>query len=247
MKYLLFICGNTEYSADGTVAPEELAVMQREIPGWVEEMDGRGVRLLGRELDLPETAATVRVRGGETLVTDGPFAETKEFIAGINLLECTDLDEAIEVAAKCPVSWFHTLEIRPFRDGLRLGARAPAFGRGEDGTASPYLLIMWMGGRLAAAPDDEVVIREGEAWRQDLEARGLHVLGNALQGPDTATTVRVRGGERLLSDGPFTGTGEFIAGIDVVSCADRQQAIQFAAAHPIARDHAIEVRPFYKE
>ena len=70
MKYLVFIC------AEGLPAPEELAVLQRECPGWVEEMDGRGVRLLGRELDLPETAATVRVRGGQTLVTDGPFAET---------------------------------------------------------------------------------------------------------------------------------------------------------------------------
>ena len=92
MKYLVFIW------ADGLPAPEDLAVMQREIPGWAEEMDGRGVRLLGRELDLPETAATVRVRGGETLVTDGPFAETKEFIAGFDILECADLDEAIEVA-----------------------------------------------------------------------------------------------------------------------------------------------------
>jgi len=109
MKYLVFIW------ADGLPAPEDLAVMQREIPGWAEEMDGRGVRLLGRELDLPETAATVRVRGGETLVTDGPFAETKEFIGGISLLECADLDEAIEVAAKCPVSWFQALEIRPFQ------------------------------------------------------------------------------------------------------------------------------------
>ena len=247
MKYLLFICGNTEYSGDGTAAPEELAVMQREIPGYVEEMNGRGVRLLGRELDLPETATTVRVRNGETLVTDGPFAETKEFLAGFNLLECADLDEAIEVAAKCPVSWFHTLEIRPFRDGLRLGAEASAFGRGEDGAASPYLLIMWMGGTPAAPFDDQSVMEEGDAWRQNLTARGLHILGNALQGPDTATTVRVRDGETLLSDGPFTTTTEYIAGIDVVSCADRQQAIQLAAAHPIARYHAIEVRPFYQE
>jgi hypothetical protein len=88
---------------------------------------------------------------------------------------------------------------------------------------------------------------EGEAWRLDLEARGLQILGNALEAKETATTVRVRGGETLLSDGPFAETKEFIAGLDVVSCADRQQAIQLAAAHPIARYHAIEVRPFYQE
>ena len=114
MRYLLII------AADGLPSPEDLAVLQRECPAWVEEMDGRGVRLLGRELDLPETAATVRVRDGETLVTDGPFAETKEFMAGFDVLECADLDEAIEVAIKHPSSWFQTIEIRPFFEAADL-------------------------------------------------------------------------------------------------------------------------------
>ncbi len=241
MKYLFFIW------ADGLPAPEDVAVMQRELPGWDEEMKRRGVRLLGRELDLPETAATVRVRDGETLVTDGPFAETKEFVAGFDVSECADLDEAIEVAAKCPVSWFQAIEIRPFMDGLRLGEKASAFAREDDSEGTPYLLSMWMGGTPAAPFDDQAVNDEGEAWRQDLEARGLYVLGNALGGRDTATTVRVRDGETLLSNGPGIQTKEFIAGIEVVSCADRQQAIQLAAAHPIARYHAIEVRPFWSE
>ena len=121
MNYVLFIC------SEGNATPEKMAVMQREVPGWVEEMDGRGVRLLGRELELPETAVTVRVRDGETLVSDGPFAETKEFVAGLDLLECAELDEAMEVAAKHPTSWFHMIEIRPFSDGLRLGEKVSAF------------------------------------------------------------------------------------------------------------------------
>src|SRR6202142_1480818 len=173
-------------------------------------MERRGVRLLGRELDLPETAVTVRVRDGERLVTDGPFAETKEFIAGINLLECAGLDEAVEVTAKCPLARFHPLEIRPFTGGLRLGEKASAFARGDDSAGTPYLLTMWTGGTPAAPLDDQAVLAEGDAWRQDLEARGRHVLGNALGGPDTAATVRVRDGETQLSDGPGTGTGEFI-------------------------------------
>ena len=242
MKYAVFVICN-----DGLPAPEELAVMQRECPGWAEEMERRGVRLLGRELDLPETAATVRVRDGHTLVTDGPFAETKEFMAGFDLLECASLDEAIEVTAKCPVSWFQTLEIRPFTRRLRLGEKVSAFARADDSAATPYLLITWMGRVPAAPPDDEAVMQEGEAWRRDLEARGRHVLGSALAGADTATTVRVRDGQTLLSDGPGIETEEFIGGIDVVSCADRQQAVELAATHPIARYHAIEVRPFYSE
>lgn len=235
MNYLMFIW------AEGRPAPEELAVMQREIPGWVEEMDGRGVRLLGRELRLPDTAVTVRVRDGETLITDGPFMETKEFMAGFDLLECADLDEAIEVAAKTPVSWFQTVEIRPLMGRVRLGEEASAFGREDDSAGASYLLMMWMDGTA----DEAVVMREGEAWRQDVKARGLHVLGDPLQGADTATTVRVRDGETRLGDGPFTGTEEFIAGIDVVRCAEREQAIELAATHPLARSHAIEVRPFY--
>ena len=238
MNYMFLIC------ADDTTTPEAGAVMGRETPGWVQEMDDRGVRLFGHQLEGPQAALSVSVRDGQTLVTDGPFAETKEFIAGFNVLECASLDEAIEVSAKCPVSWFQALEIRPFMAGLRLDEKAFAFGRGEDGDARPYLLTMWMGGPPAAPFDDLAVMDEGEAWRQDLEARGLQVLGNALEGPETATTVRVRHGETLLTDGPFIETKEFIAGIDVVSCADRQQAIQLAAAHPIARYHAIEVRPF---
>ena len=241
MKYLHFIW------ADGRPAPEALAVMQRELPGWDEEMTGRGVRLLGRELELPETAATVCVRDGETLVSDGPFAETKEFIAGFDLVECADLDEAIEVAATCPISRFQTIEVRPFANGLRLSEQASAFGRGEDGAATPYMLIMWMGGAAAAPFDDQAVLEECDSWRQDQEVRGLHILGSTLAHTDRATTVRVRGGETLLSDGPFTTTKGFIAGIDVLSCADRQQAIQLAAAHPFARYHALELRPFYKE
>jgi hypothetical protein len=241
VKYLLFI------GSAGKPAPEELAVMRREVPGWVEEMDGRGTRLLGRELDLPETASTVRVRGGETLVTDGPFTETKEFMAGFDLLECADLDAAIEVAAKHPTAWFHMIEIRPFMDGLRLDEKAAAFAREDDSSGTPYLLAVWTGGTSAAPFDDPAVVEEVEAWRQGLEARGVHVLGNQLEGPDTATTVRVRDGETLISDGPFIESEEFIAGIDVVSCINRQQAIEIAAAHPIARYHAVEVRPFRSE
>jgi hypothetical protein len=103
-------------------------------------------------------------------------------------------------------------------------------------------------GRTPAAPfGDQPVKDAGETWRRDLKARGLHILGSALGDRDAATTVRVRYGERLLSGAPFIGSNDFIAGIDVVSCADRQQAIRLAAAHPIAPSHAIEVRPFYRE
>jgi hypothetical protein len=238
MKYLGFVAG------DHLPWPEELAVMQREIPGWTEEMEGRGVYLLGRPLDIPETGATVRVRDGETLVTDGPFVEAKEFIAGFNVLDCADLDEVIEVAASGPVARFMTIEIRPFASEPQLGEKALAFGHFEDGAASPYALAMYTGGTPATPPAGQPLMQEVAAWRQALVARGLHVLGGTLEGADAATTLRVRDGKTLLADGPFFRTGEIIAAIDVISCADRQQAIELAATHPAAREYAIEVRPF---
>jgi hypothetical protein len=80
---------------------------------WVEEMDGRGVRQFGSRLRPVSDATTVRVRGGEVVVSDGPFAETKEQIGGFDLIECDDLDEAIEVASKHPGAKFGTIEVRP--------------------------------------------------------------------------------------------------------------------------------------
>src|SRR5215472_17072432 len=84
-----------------------------DVEAWAAEMDGRGVRLEGSEL-APEDATTVRVRAGEVLVSDGPFAETKELMVGYDMLECADLDEAIEVASKHPLARRGAMELRPF-------------------------------------------------------------------------------------------------------------------------------------
>jgi hypothetical protein len=239
MKYLNFV------AADGRPAREDVAVMQREIPGW--EKETQGVRLLGRALDLPHTARTVRVRDSRPLVTDGPFVEAKEFIAGFDLLECSDLDECIAVAATAPVARFLAVEIRPFASEPRLDEKAASFGRFEDGAARPYALAVWAGGTQAPPSLDQAVLAEGDAWRREAAARGLHILGGTLEGADAVTTLRVREGKILLTDGPFFTTGEYIAAIDVVSCADQEQAVQLAATHPAARSHPIEVRPFENE
>jgi hypothetical protein len=106
MKYLLLICNDGSF--DGATA-EEL-----DAGAWVEETDRRGVRLLGSRIHPPEDATTVRVKDGAPLITDGPFAETKEQICGFDIIDCADLDEAIEIAAKHPVARFGMIEVRPF-------------------------------------------------------------------------------------------------------------------------------------
>jgi hypothetical protein len=110
MKYLLMICADEQVE----LSPDEQATMGSRTESWVEEMDRRGIRLQGDRLRPVSDATSVRVRDGEVLVADGPFAETKEQICGYDILECADLDEAIEVASKHPVSRYGTVEVRPF-------------------------------------------------------------------------------------------------------------------------------------
>jgi hypothetical protein len=80
---------------------------------WVEEMEARGVRQFGSRLRPVSDATTVQVRGGEVVLSDGPFAETKEQVGGFDLIDCRDLDEAIEIASKHPAARFGTIEVRP--------------------------------------------------------------------------------------------------------------------------------------
>ena len=109
MRYMLLICGDdsVEFSA------EEDAAMGRAGTAWAEEMRERGVRLEGSRLRPVSEATTIRVRDGEAMISDGPFAETKEQVAGYDIVDCEDLDEAIEVAAKHPVARFGAIEVRP--------------------------------------------------------------------------------------------------------------------------------------
>ena len=106
MKYMMFVCTDTEPEADQSRVPD--------IQTWVKDVHDTGKALMGDRLAPAETATTVRVRGGELLITDGPFAETKEVIAGFDILECADLDEAIEIARRHPMAYQGRIELRAF-------------------------------------------------------------------------------------------------------------------------------------
>ena len=80
---------------------------------WFDEMEGRGVLRHGHRLRDVSDATTVRIRSQELLVADGPFAETKEQVGGYDVIDCADLDEAIEIASKHPTAWYGTIEVRP--------------------------------------------------------------------------------------------------------------------------------------
>jgi hypothetical protein len=112
------------------------------------------------------------------------------------------------------------------------------------------LLVCWDGERMnlqeepapgtATAKEDEQF-----PWLEDLRARGVWIMGDQLAPPRRARTVRVRDGRRLVTDGPYTETKEAIGGFDIVEAGSLEEAVEIAAAHPIAAFGAIEVRPFW--
>jgi len=111
MRYMLLIYASEEDYSQMT-SEEHTAIMQGH-GAFAQEAMQRGILMGGAPLQPTSTARTVRVRKGKTLVIDGPFAETKEQLAGTYILDCKNLDEAIELASKIPDALYGSIEIRP--------------------------------------------------------------------------------------------------------------------------------------
>ncbi len=111
MRYIMLICADE--SGVQALSPAEGETMLGEYMKFGEEMTKRGVLQTGERLRPTTDATTVQVRDGEVITSDGPFAETKEQIGGFYVVDCEDLDEAIEIAAKIPGSRVGTIEVRP--------------------------------------------------------------------------------------------------------------------------------------
>lgn len=109
MRYLMLIYGR---ETDWEPTPETMEPWE----AFNREMEGRGVLRGGEALQPTTTATSVRLRDGKTVSTDGPFAETKEQLGGFYLIDCGDLDEAIEIASKIPAAENGTVEVRPIME-----------------------------------------------------------------------------------------------------------------------------------
>ena len=115
MKFLMLVCAEEEPDAPEQDTTAQDAAGDAEDDGsfpWLDDVIARGIRLHGDRLRPAEEARTVLVRDGEVLVSDGPFAETKEIICGYDMLECDSLEEAVQVASAHPVARFGKIEVR---------------------------------------------------------------------------------------------------------------------------------------
>jgi hypothetical protein len=112
MKYLLLICWDAE-RMDAQTEPDPSEQVEPESFPWLDDVQAQGKWVTGDQLAPPRRARSVRVRNGKTMVTDGPFAETKEVVGGFDIIECDSLEEAVEIAAGHPAAQNGTIEVRP--------------------------------------------------------------------------------------------------------------------------------------
>ncbi|ATA29595.1 hypothetical protein MLM_3677 [Mycobacterium lepraemurium] len=173
----------------------------------------------------PAAAAAVITGDPDTpVVTNGPFAETAEVACGYYIFEAENLDEALALARDMPVAAFGTVELWPVVPAVKLSRKIT----GNDWLA--LLLEPAESAHTPGTPEWEAVA----AKHAELHAAaGDHIIGGAaLHDKSTATTVRVRDGEVLITDGPYVESAEVATGIYLLGAADRDEAVKIASMIP---------------
>ena len=213
------------------------------IAEWVADVQTRGISEYGERLRPGLDATSVRVRNGEVLVTEGPFTEAREWIGGFDIIDCRDLDEAIDVASRHPAARFGAVEVRPFLtwpDAVPGQRVVPADLPGRAAKGVRYLMLVCVDPTGEKdGPDDP------NAWVDEMDGRGVRLFGEVLRPPSDATLVRSRGGKVLVTDGPFAEAKEWIAGLDLLEVSGLDEAIGVAATHPMARGGLMVLSPLW--
>jgi hypothetical protein len=242
MRYLLTLYGDESLRDSAT--PDESKRVMDAYTALTNEWREKGVMLSGEGLDPSSTATTVRVRGGERLITDGPYAESKEQLGGFYLVDCGSLDEAIDLAARIPIAQSGSVEVRPVMDYEAVGSEPPTW-RSEF-SGKKYMLTLWGDEAQWEQLTPEQLQESMKAWAAyDREATAAGVLlgGEGLDPSAAAKTVSVRDDERIVSDGPFAETKEQLGGFYLLDCKDLDEAIEWAAKVPVPDDAPVEIRP----
>ena len=211
----------------------------------------------GAALQPSRTAKTLRWRNGKVLVTDGPYAETKEQLGGIAVVEARDMDHAVELFSNHPgLQYGVTFEIRPIDEQslqreaeslARVRKSAPAI----DQKATKYAGLGFINeadwGSISKSEFDTMMNRCIEFHEARVKSgQMLSVIG--LESARTAKTLRSKAGQVLVTDGPFAETKEHFGGISVLALKDFSAAVATLSQHPaLPFGMVIEIRPIDEE
>ena len=213
----------------GTPPPEKegLAAMGK----YSGELRKRGVLRRGAPLTPASAGAAIETRDGRVLVTDGPFAETKELVAGFWVIDVPDRAAALAIARECPHLQRGPIEIHT------MGQRFTFEDTGKD---LPFLLVFRM--EKGLRDPDGAKLREMVAFCEELARHGAMVETAPLRNDPPAAHLETKSGKVLVTDGPFPETRELVGGYGVIRASDRASAIAMAKRFPHARWAPLEVR-----
>jgi hypothetical protein len=202
---------------------------------------------VGEALQISRTAKTMRSRGGKVIVTDGPYAETKEQIGGFGVIEARDMEHAVELMSRHPGLQLGPFEIRPIDADVteRVQPKAGDSGDPSDGVKFVCLGYGFEKATKGASPSElEAMIEECTAYDAVLRRYGVSLGGIALQSVHTAKTLRSSGGKVLITDGPYAETKEQLGGVAINKFTDINRAIEAWSNHPCLRiGDVLEIRP----
>lgn len=202
-----------------------------EMKKFAGELASQGKLRRGAPLTDESAGARVRVRGGKVLVSDGPFAESKEVLGGFWIVEVANRGEAIEIARRCPHARSGIVEVHPVQ--WRDATADPMRG-------TPFLFAFHMEPGLT--DPDGAKMREMIAYGETLKREGKFLETAPLARDPSPARIEARGGKILVTDGPFAESKEGVGGYSLVRAASRAEAIELATRCPHARWGPVAVR-----
>ena len=263
MRFMMLVKATKDFEAG--VWPDEK--LFSEMADWSEALVKAGARLDAGRLQPSSEGVRVRYANGKFMVTDGPFAESKELIAGFCLIQAKSREEAIEWTKRVPFQEGE-IEVRPLYelfdfpvdpaekpDGWRekedqLRAAPPAR---KPGTIR-YLGIVKADKDTEAGvlPDEKSLAAIGAFLEEGVKS-GVFLSGEGLQPSSKGARVRFSGSKRMVTDGPFAETKELVAGYAILQFTSKAEAIEWTkrfvqvdAPLRLGGESECEVRPFFE-
>jgi hypothetical protein len=241
MNYMYLIYLNENEWNDLPQAEKQRCMEQgdRMVNGWKAVGKYRG----GAPLHSASSATTIRFHDGKYAITDGPFAETKEQLAGYMIVEAADREEALAMWMKGNSGSPGTIEVRELADFPQ--ADGPA-----DPSLKQYILLCYHSEALwdtLSEAQQMAMYEDACVFAKETAERGRWIKGSPLQPTSQAKSVRGRSGKLLVTDGPFAETKEQLAGFTLIQAGNLDEAIAAGKRFHAGRAGAVEVRPVMME
>jgi hypothetical protein len=231
----VMILGSGNQDTEAGVRPSAEAI--QEMVTYNEALVKAGVVLDAQGLMPTSTAKRVRFEGSKRTVIDGPFAETKEVVAGYWIWQVRSMDEAVEWLKRAPFDSSVDVTIRQL-----FTWKTP-----DDEDAMIRVMVFVPGNRDSEAgvlPPTEL-IEKMTKFNEELVKAGVMLDGQGLTPTSAGKRVRVEGGQRTVIDGPFTETKELVAGYSIWQVRSIDEAVEWVKRAPLA-DGVVTIRPIFE-